>query len=134
MYYRIYTFVINKTWWSGMPCSFCPKCEMFLYHSDGLSDTLLRFCLLHFMVWQYILVGSSVPGCRYCVFLVVLSMHIFVFSSLIEPCTGCAAPYGFRNIMSLSNNANRFSVSHVVFWLLTLMATLITKIKTLFSV
>jgi len=48
-------------------------------------------------------------------FLVVLSVHLFVFSSLVEPCTGCAAPYGFRNIMSLSKNTSAFSVSHVMF-------------------
>lgn len=79
-----------------------------------LDGCLGMMCLLHFMV-QCILVGSSVPGCSAVCFLVVLSVHLFVFSSLDEPCTGCAAPYGFRNIMSLSNNANRFSVSHVVF-------------------
>jgi len=71
-------------------------------------------CLLHFMV-EYILVGSSVPGCSAVCFLVVLSVHLFVFSSLVEPCTGCATPYGFRNIMSLSNKTRKFSVSHVVF-------------------
>jgi hypothetical protein len=79
-----------------------------------LASYLAMMCLLHFVV-QYIWVGSSVPGCSAVCFLVVLSVHLFVFSSLDEPCTGCAAPYGFRNIMSLSNNANRFSVSHVVF-------------------
>ncbi|XP_021913854.1 integrin beta-PS isoform X1 [Zootermopsis nevadensis] len=40
---------------------------------------------------------------------VVMPYVSTVPKNLIEPCTGCAAPYGFRNIMSLSNNANRFS-------------------------
>lgn len=32
-------------------------------------------------------------------------------SSLAEPCPRCAAPYGFQNVMTLSSDTGRFSVS-----------------------
>lgn len=31
--------------------------------------------------------------------------------SLLEPCSGCVAPYGYHNLMQLSSDANRFTVS-----------------------
>lgn len=31
--------------------------------------------------------------------------------SLREPCAGCAAPYGYRNVMPLSTDTYRFAVS-----------------------
>lgn len=34
-------------------------------------------------------------------------------NSLREPCTGCAAPYGFYNAMSLSGDTSTFSVSFI---------------------
>lgn len=33
--------------------------------------------------------------------------------SLKEPCANCAAPYGFRNVMTLSQNTSQFAVSLV---------------------
>jgi hypothetical protein len=36
---------------------------------------------------------------------------IVVVNSLKEPCPGCAAPYGFHNVMALSTNTYRFAVS-----------------------
>lgn len=30
---------------------------------------------------------------------------------MIEPCAGCAAPYGYKNAMPLSTDTYRFSVS-----------------------
>lgn len=35
-----------------------------------------------------------------------------LLSSLIEPCPGCHAPYGFQNVMSLSKDTDRFAVSY----------------------
>ena len=32
-------------------------------------------------------------------------------TSLVEPCDGCKAPYGFKNHMPLSLNSTMFSVS-----------------------
>uniref|UniRef100_A0A2M4AMG0 Integrin beta n=1 Tax=Anopheles triannulatus TaxID=58253 RepID=A0A2M4AMG0_9DIPT len=31
--------------------------------------------------------------------------------NLLEPCSGCVAPYGYHNLMQLSSDANRFTVS-----------------------
>lgn len=36
---------------------------------------------------------------------------IFLYSSLKEPCAGCAAPYGYHNVMELSTDTHRFAVS-----------------------
>lgn len=37
----------------------------------------------------------------------------FPTKSLIEPCPGCEAPYGYHNVMSLSTDTRRFSVSRI---------------------
>ena len=37
----------------------------------------------------------------------------FSFFRLIAPCTGCEAPYGFKNVLPLDSNTSLFSVSIV---------------------
>lgn len=43
------------------------------------------------------------------VYIVCQYWLIFDFS-LIEPCDGCAAPYGYKNIMRLSQDTSKFAV------------------------
>jgi len=39
------------------------------------------------------------------------NISVFSLLSLEQPCTGCAAPYGYHNVMSLSQDTSRFAVS-----------------------
>lgn len=41
----------------------------------------------------------------------LMSLKPCFCSSLAEPCPHCAAPYGFQNVMRLSSDTGRFSVS-----------------------
>lgn len=37
-------------------------------------------------------------------------LNFIYYFSLIEPCDGCAAPYGYKNIMRLSQDTSHFAV------------------------
>ncbi|KAK7015830.1 Integrin beta-1 [Halocaridina rubra] len=43
---------------------------------------------------------------------------------LVHPCKDCAAPYGFRNALPLTSNAESFAVSNQYFYLLTMLVLL----------
>lgn len=40
-------------------------------------------------------------------------LHSQTIQSLKEPCPGCAAPYGYHNVMRLSTDTRQFSVSRI---------------------
>lgn len=41
---------------------------------------------------------------------------LFFFNfSLVEPCDGCAAPYGYKNIMRLSQDTRHFAVRKKIY-------------------
>lgn len=40
-------------------------------------------------------------------------LFLLALNSLHEPCPGCEAPYGYRNVMALSTNTHLFAVSQL---------------------
>lgn len=53
-------------------------------------------------------------------------LNAFV-ESLLQPCPGCEAPYGFQNVMSLSQDTSRFAVSNCIHVKITLRSFSITS-------
>lgn len=49
------------------------------------------------------------PNCFNCLVLSFSSLLLSAAGRLKEPCTGCAAPYGFKNHMKLDTDTSRFA-------------------------
>lgn len=69
-YYKIYTVFINESWMVfSSPCSFYPSQVLNISFVTTVACQILRCDLSTALPVQYILVGSSVPGCSAVCFL-----------------------------------------------------------------
>ena len=89
------------------PCEGCAAPYGYKHHMPLNTDTSA------FSVSLFLYLALLFFGVLYFVAILFFPLHqLFYVFRLEEPCEGCAAPYGFRHAMPLSENTNTFSVSN----------------------